>query len=107
MPCDSVRTIGTNLGKVDLTRMATVLTDAGWAVRSYQGGLEASRRGQRFVLTEGQERASYTGMAPDFGTIKRDYAARTVTDAVKRFGGLVVNKTDTNNTIQMRIRMRG
>ena len=110
MPCDTVRSISVNLGKVDLPRLAQALTDMGYQVQRAGTYLIATdKQGRRVTVRKGEESASMAGWdtkeqtADATNAIKRAYAARTILDGAKRFGWKVEGRTESANGIQIKL----
>ena len=91
MPCDTrIKTSVVDLAKVDLDRLAAVLAADGWrVVRGSAATLTAMRDGARLAVDPGRAELStpaWVDATELHASIRRAYAARTVTDVSARFG---------------------
>jgi hypothetical protein len=90
MPCDTrIQTSVVDLAKVDQGRLASVLEADDWVVTRMAGDLRASRDACMLVVASGRATLfspPWVDASELHASIRRAYAARTVTDVSARFG---------------------
>ncbi len=116
MPCDTVRTIKTDLSKSNWDRLATIFAEEGYVVSRTETTMRVSKNysGQYFVLRKDSEEvdhnfSKYGNEADRIESVmmrfKRLYAQKTITDGAKRFGMRVLSKTENAEKKTMHLKL--
>jgi hypothetical protein len=109
VPCYTVQTSAVVWQKVNLERMAAVLTEQGWQADLYGSKLVAVRGAMRMVLERDSDLVQLQGIASEtehLAALKRAYAAKTVKDVSAKYGWRVEATEQSADTITMKLGKR-
>jgi hypothetical protein len=111
MPCDTVRTIKTELTKSNLERLKLVMEKEGWNVTLDESDFYATNRdGYYLRFAKGDQAVRHNFYSQEIASetimrLQRLYAERTVTDGAKRFGLRVFSRTENEKAKTIAIKV--